>query len=87
MSSEVVPATPGSPPRSGADPLSPPNHPETVVKIPWMQTGPGIMNLHVQGLGLLGNYTAPSIAVIQHYDPLANAIVRDFFCYRRRARP
>lgn len=36
------------------------------------------MDIAIQGVTTFGNYTAPAIAVIEHFDPFSNAIVRDF---------
>jgi hypothetical protein len=36
------------------------------------------MDIAIQGLMIPGNFSAPAIAVIEHFDPYSNAIVRDF---------
>jgi len=36
------------------------------------------MDFEIRGLTTFGNYTPPSIAVVERYDPFKRTIVRDF---------
>lgn len=72
---QIINPTAGSIPYSFR-PLS--QNPATVAEFFWQASQPTLMNIQIAGLGNFG-YTAPAIAVIEHFDPLANAIVRDIF--------
>jgi hypothetical protein len=38
--------------------------------------GPQRMDIRIDGVGNVGGYNAPAIAVIEHFDPFSNAIAR-----------
>jgi len=35
------------------------------------------MDVNINGVGNVAGYTATSVAIVEHYDPFAHAIVRD----------
>jgi hypothetical protein len=76
MGSKIVAVAPGNTPQFGTDPLS--VNPGAVAHLAYFDNGTARMDIQIQGVGGLGGYTAPAVAVIEHYDPFANAIVRDF---------
>jgi hypothetical protein len=75
MTTQVV--NPISGPTSQFGPLS--QSPASIAVIPVNTLGPGWLNIQIDGVGNVGGYTAPAIAVVQHFDPFANAVVRDSF--------
>jgi hypothetical protein len=52
--------------------------PNALARIPWTTKSPMRMDIEIQGLQTLGNYTPPAIAVVEHYDPFKKAVVREF---------
>src|SRR5437868_5535562 len=76
MGSTIVNPASGKVPQLGSDPLAPANN--AVAYLNYDAVGPVRMDVLIQGLGGVGNYTAPAVAVIEHFDPFSNAIVRDF---------
>jgi hypothetical protein len=61
--------------------------PNAIARIPWTASKLMRMDLEIQGLQTLGNYTPPAIAVVDHYDPFKNAVVRQFIDVGGRTGP
>jgi hypothetical protein len=76
-STQTVNAAPGALPRKSSTPLAW-GAPNAIAVIPWTAHMPTRMDVEIQGLQTLGNYTPPAIAVVEHFDPFKQAIVRDF---------
>jgi hypothetical protein len=65
---------------NGSAPLSRGLPPEaTVGRVDWQSSNPVQINLRIRGLNHYANYTATSIAVVDHYDPFLRAVVREYF--------
>jgi hypothetical protein len=47
--------------------------------VDWQSSSPVQINLRIRGLNHYANYTAPSVAVVDHYDPFLRAVVREYF--------
>jgi hypothetical protein len=76
-STQTVNAAPGRLPRNSSTPLAW-GAPNATALIPWTAHMPMRMDVEIQGLQTLGNYTPLAIAVVDRYDPFMRAIVRDF---------
>jgi hypothetical protein len=76
-STQTINAAPGHLPKDPSIPLAW-GAPNAIALIPWTTNAPMRMDLEIQGLQTLGNYTPPAIAGVEHYDPFKKAIVQDF---------
>ena len=72
----TIAAAPGSFPANASQPIT--SVPGAVAGLSWTASTPIRMDIAIQGLMIPGNFSAPAIAVIEHFDPYSNAIVRDF---------
>ena len=73
-STQTIRLAPGDIPKDMKSPLAF-GIPDYVASVPWTSNKPMRMDFEIRGLTTFGNYTPPSIAVVERYDPFKRTIV------------